>query len=117
VTAKVTPTRDGYGYSCRECKSRASGWQLRTLAQHAADTHNMQAHEHELQAQADAAGIVWLEREGKGRIPPGAFTLWASPLCGHGRKLHRARRFDTCLDCGYALHKLTGEVLDRGQVS
>lgn len=53
------------------------------------------------EAAADVAGLAWVIGGKVGRIPAGAFPLWASPDCAHGpQRQRRDGRHTICLDCG-----------------
>lgn len=101
AVAQTTTVPWGYRAYCRECRLDDRSYSIKALAQAAADQHNRNAHAAEMQEAADAAGLAWAIAGGTGRIPAGAFPLWASPACEHPpTRQRRDGRGTICMECG-----------------
>lgn len=101
ATAQTTSKPWGYRAYCREHRLDLRGFTLKARAQEAADDHNRHAHAEELQRLSDEAGLAWAVAGARGRVPSGAFPLWASPACEHPPTRQRRDGHGTiCMDCG-----------------
>lgn len=101
MTASVTKLAGGWGVVCREHRMRLTGYLLKASAELHAEDHNRHAHAEEFQRLIDEAGLAWAIGGQHGRIPAGAFPLWASPNCTHPPTRQRRDGMGTiCMECG-----------------
>lgn len=102
AAAQTTTVPWGYRAYCREHRLDLRGFTIKAHAQEAADDHNRHAHAEELQRLTDEAGLAWASGGSRGRIPAGAFPIWASPDCSHPPIRQRVDdgRGTICMECG-----------------